>query len=115
MCDATVSSLPRQAPSDRRGLIQPHRTRQTHAAVRQQDRAQLRDLELVRHAAQQLGDDVLEGDQPGDPAVVVLDERVVAAALAQEREQAIGGHRLAHAQDRPEQARQSSRADWSLM
>ena len=51
-------------------------------------------------------DDVLERDQADDLPVGVDDERLVAAALAQEGQQPIGGHVVAHADDRPQQRRQ---------
>ena len=57
----------------------------------------LRHLELVGDAAEQLGDDVFERDQAGDLAVAVDHERLVRAPLAQEREQPIGGHVVTHA------------------
>ncbi len=99
------------AADDRRCLIEPHRAGQ-HAPGRRAGGSarSCGDLELVGDAAEQLADDVLERDQSGDPPVVVFDQRLVAAALAQERQQAIGRHRLAHANDRAAAATQSTRA-----
>ncbi len=60
-------------------------------------------LELVGDAAEQLCQHILERDQTGHTAPLVDHERLVTAPLAEECQQAIGGHGVAHADDRPQQ------------
>ena len=98
------------ASDQERRLIEPHHPRDPQASVREANRAELRALELVRHAAEQLTDDVLERDESRDGAALIDDDRLVAAPLAQEPEQPIGGHRVGHAHDRAQQRRHIQRS-----
>ncbi len=91
------------AADQERGVIEPHQTRHPEPAVRQPDRAQLRRLEFVGDASEQLADDVFEGDQSDDGLAIVHDQRLVAAPLAEETEQSIRGHGVRHADDGPQQ------------
>ncbi len=72
-------------------------------AVGQPEGEELRRLEFIRDAAEQLGDDVLERNQADDGAGVVFDQRLMAAPLAEECQQPIGGHRCRDPDDRPQQ------------
>ena len=103
MCDATVSLPPRQAPSTgaacSRRIAPGSRTRPSGSRIARSC-ATLNSSETPPSSSPT---HVFERDQPRDPAVVVLDERVMAAPFAQERQQPIGGHGFADPHDRPEQ------------
>ena len=60
-------------------------------------------LELVADVADQLGEHVLERQEPRGPAELVDDERLVRAPLAKLAQDAIGRHALVDAGDRPHQ------------
>ena len=89
LADRDVVGGPRPFDPDARAL-ERQIAGEPHASVGQAQRQQARRLELVGHAAEQLAEHVLERDHAGDFAGRVDDERLVAAPLAQEAEQAIG-------------------------
>ena len=79
--DRIAGTLPVGAKNLRR-LIHAHGAGQPDAAVGQENRARGRAFELVRDAADELGDDVLERDQSLDLAAFADDQHLVDALLA---------------------------------
>ena len=94
------------APSTCAAWSTPHRSRQAHAAVWQEDRSGWRFLELVGYTANQFGDDILQRDQALDDAIVADDEDLVGALLAHISQESIGGEAVVHFRDRPQERRQ---------
>ena len=107
-----VQSTPGGA-DERRRLIHAHRARQAQPSVGKTDRARLRRLELVCHATEKLADDVLERDEPDDNPLVIDHKRLVIASLAEEREKAIGRHRLRDANEGSQQRGTVKAPAWS--
>ena len=80
-----------------RGLIDAHLARYPDAAVGEEDRARRCALELVRDAADELGDDVLERNQSLDVPALADHEHLVDASIAHVGQQLIGRQALVHA------------------
>ena len=108
MCDATVSLLPRQ----RRAPARPDRAASRPAAAPGRPAGR-----IARSCATLNSSDTPPSSSATTSSSVISPEirplssstsAVVAAPLAQERQQAVGRHGLADAQDRPEQRRRST-------
>ena len=106
--DGVAGTAPRRADHQRR-LLEPHRARQPHAAVRQQQRPRVAPLNSSDtppiNSATTSSSVIIPSTWPS----LADDERLVNPSIAHVREQMIGGDALVHALDRPQQRRHRRR------
>ena len=103
-----VASVSHVVLQQRRRIVHGHAAGKADAAVGQRLGHRIAGLELVADVAEQLREHVLERQQSGGAAELVDDERLMRSALAQVAQDAVGGHALVDAGDRPDQARPAS-------